>query len=146
MKFNFASKEQEEFFTHNDPFFKCRSGEMANTEDLKSSEEIPLAGSSPASGKLLWCNSHQRRAERCKVEGGILLPCEVVDLTEMVEIEEKRTSSIVYLKELIRIHEALLMTLRASHHPWIEHVVRNASAHYYFWKNNMEKEIGSNKT
>ncbi len=36
--------------------------------------------------KQLWCNSHQRRAERCKIEGGILLPCYVVDLTGIAEI------------------------------------------------------------
>lgn len=41
-----------------------------------------------AKGRLLWCNTHQRKIQRCWVEGGILMPCDVVDLTDEVEIEE----------------------------------------------------------
>ena len=37
---------------------------------------------------MKWCNTHQRAAERCKTEGGILLPCVVVDLTGILEIED----------------------------------------------------------
>lgn len=36
---------------------------------------------------LKWCNTHQRPAELCKIRGGILLPCRVVDLTDILEIE-----------------------------------------------------------
>lgn len=34
-----------------------------------------------------WCNTHQRPAELCKIRGGILLPCRVVDLKGIMEIE-----------------------------------------------------------
>lgn len=27
----------------------------------------------------LWCNTHGRNADRCKTEGGIMLPCQIVD-------------------------------------------------------------------
>lgn len=42
---------------------------------------------------MLWCNIHQRPANLCKIRGGILLPCQVVDLTNQLEIDwkEKRT-------------------------------------------------------
>lgn len=36
--------------------------------------------------RLLWCNTHQRKAEECKHKGGTLLPCVIVDLTNMIEI------------------------------------------------------------
>ena len=52
------------------------------------------------SSELWWCNIHQRRAEyilersRCKIRhvcnpnlGGIMLPCDVVNLTDIMEIE-----------------------------------------------------------
>jgi hypothetical protein len=48
--------------------------------------------------RLYWCNSHQRRAlpepdeqgrRWCDPRlGGILLPCQVVDLTDEVEIDD----------------------------------------------------------
>jgi len=40
--------------------------------------------------KLLWCNTHQRRAELCAKLGGILLPCSVVDLTDLLEIDDEQ--------------------------------------------------------
>jgi hypothetical protein len=41
----------------------------------------------------LWCNTHQRRAERCKVEGGIMMPCQVIDLDEVgIELVEEMKS------------------------------------------------------
>ena len=39
-------------------------------------------------GRFLWCNAHQKRMPRCWTEGGILLPCDIVDLTDEAEIEE----------------------------------------------------------
>lgn len=40
--------------------------------------------------RLLWCNAHRRRYQRCyNGEGGILLPCDIVDLTGLVEIEDE---------------------------------------------------------
>lgn len=39
------------------------------------------------------------------------------------------------LKELVKAHETLLVTLHASSHPWIQKVHRNAAAYYYqTWK------------
>jgi hypothetical protein len=35
---------------------------------------------------MIWCNTHNREANRCKVEGGILLPCRITDLTDILEI------------------------------------------------------------
>ena len=51
---------------------------------------LKMAATQP---RLLWCNTHCRNAKRCKqggrvVEGGILLPCSVVDLSDECEIEE----------------------------------------------------------
>ena len=53
-------------------------------------------------GRLYWCNSHQCRAtlinnyngnRNCDPEGGmIMIPCNVVDLTDEVEIEEDSAS------------------------------------------------------
>lgn len=52
------------------------------------------------SGRLWWCNTHQRRATYTRLSdrswrhvcdprlGGITIPCQVVDLTEDFEIEE----------------------------------------------------------
>lgn len=39
----------------------------------------------PHAFRLLWCNVHQRLAYRCKNEGGIMIPCRVVDLTDELE-------------------------------------------------------------
>jgi hypothetical protein len=49
-----------------------------------------------ADNRLYWCNSHQRRATHVNTYngflscdpnlGGILLPCDVVDLTDEAEI------------------------------------------------------------
>lgn len=65
---------------------------MAKSVDARDLKSLGTsrAGSIPAerTKKLLWCNSHQRRAEECKYKGGILLPCVVVDLTDMLEIED----------------------------------------------------------
>jgi hypothetical protein len=37
---------------------------------------------------MKWCNTHERPAELCKTgRGGIMLPCRVVDLTDILEIE-----------------------------------------------------------
>lgn len=44
------------------------------------------------------------------------------------------------LQELIRYHEALLMTLRASKHYWIAGVYKNAAAAYVTLRNKWEKE------
>lgn len=44
---------------------------------------------------MMWCNTHQRPAERCKTEGGILLPCRAVDLTGEIELYEWRNRRIV---------------------------------------------------
>ena len=38
---------------------------------------------------MIWCNTHQRPAELCKIRGGILLPCSLVDLTYILELDEK---------------------------------------------------------
>ena len=35
--------------------------------------------------RLLWCNTHRRKAHRCAHEAGIAMPCVVVDLTGLVE-------------------------------------------------------------
>lgn len=37
----------------------------------------------------LWCNTHQRYAALCKIRGGILLPCKVVDISNLIEIEDQ---------------------------------------------------------
>jgi hypothetical protein len=34
-----------------------------------------------------WCNTHRRPASLCKVRGGIMLPCVVVDLSGILEID-----------------------------------------------------------
>lgn len=57
--------------------------------------------------KLIWCNSHRRKATHLWVKdgfprsphcdpnlGGILLPCFTVDLTGMVEIEQVHDTTI----------------------------------------------------
>lgn len=45
--------------------------------------------------RLIWCNSHGRRASRCLAgESGILLPCKLVDLTDEVEIVENEPKPI----------------------------------------------------
>lgn len=45
-----------------------------------------------------------------------------------------------FYKELMRAHEALLMTLHASRNPWIQKVHKNAAAYYYNWKKRYEFE------
>lgn len=68
---------------------------MADTESLKDSEET-LVGSSPTSGtKTLWCNTHDRRPLGLDSKGrpvclgsGITLPCDIIDLTGIAEIED----------------------------------------------------------
>ena len=59
--------------------------------DLKSTGESH-GGSNP-SGRTLWCNSHQREAlneKGCDPKlAGILLICNVVDLTGIAEIYEE---------------------------------------------------------
>lgn len=37
---------------------------------------------------MIWCNTHQRRAWICKIRGGITLPCQTVDITNLVEIKD----------------------------------------------------------
>lgn len=37
---------------------------------------------------MIWCNSHRRPIKICQEgRGGILLPCQPVDLTDILEIE-----------------------------------------------------------
>jgi len=43
---------------------------------------------------MLWCNTHQRPSEFCKIRGGILLPCRIVDLTDILEFDENFLSDI----------------------------------------------------
>jgi hypothetical protein len=51
---------------------------MAQEEESSNVPKVPL----------IWCNTHQREAYRCKVEGGILLPCRTVDLTNIVILDK----------------------------------------------------------
>ena len=60
--------------------------EKVDAQDLKSCGES-RAGSIPAE-RTIWCNTHQRYAKECKIKGGILLPCSLVDITDLIEITE----------------------------------------------------------
>lgn len=49
--------------------------------------------------EIVWCNTHNRLAERCKYEGGILLPCSKVNLLEHLELVDYADLSCVKLAE-----------------------------------------------
>ena len=54
--------------------------------------------------RMKWCNTHQRPAKFCKVMGGILLPCEVVDLTDILEVDYVPEIDFEHKKDIFEKH------------------------------------------
>lgn len=49
--------------------------------------------------RIYWCNTHNRMSFRCNTEGGIMLPCRIVDLLEHLELVDDEDISCVKLAE-----------------------------------------------
>lgn len=49
--------------------------------------------------RLYWCNTHDRMAFKCRNEGGITMPCRVVNLLEHLELVDDEDISCVKLAE-----------------------------------------------
>lgn len=67
---------------------KGGKGTLAQMEQMRRLAEA---------GELVWCNVHNRLAKRCKSEGGIMIPCRRVNLSEHFEIEDDGKEGITIL-------------------------------------------------